>query len=130
MQPDSKLAQLIRSLLRNLAAANPDIESSAVISTDGLVIATVLHEGVDPDRFGAMCASLLALAERAAGEVNRGRLKQTLVEGEQGSMLLVQAGDEAVLAIAAKPTVNLGRVFLDARRAAIKVAELLALRTH
>lgn len=129
MQPDSKLAQLIRSLLRNLVAANADIESSAVISTDGLVIATVLHQGVDSDRFGAMCASLLALAERAADEVGRGRLKQTLVEGEQGSMLLVQAGDEAVLAIAAKTTVNLGRVFLDARRAATKVAELLALRT-
>ena len=129
MQPDSKLAQLIRSLLRNLAAANADIESSAVISTDRLVIATVLHQGVDSDRFGAMCASLLALAERAADEVGRGRLKQTLVEGEQGSMLLVQAGDEAVLAIAAKTTVNLGRVFLDARRAATKVAELLALRT-
>ncbi|WP_227816256.1 roadblock/LC7 domain-containing protein [Nitrogeniibacter aestuarii] len=126
MQADELRAKRIRSLLRNLAVANGDIESSAVISSDGLVIATVLHDGVDADRFGAMCASLLALAERAAGEVGRGKLKQTLVEGEAGSMLLVQAGTDTVLALAARTTQNLGRVFLDARRAAAEIATLMA----
>ncbi len=128
MQVEPQLAQQIRSVLRNMAAGNGDIESSAVISSDGLVVATVLHEGVDADRFGAMCASLLALAERAASEVGRGGLKQTLVEGELGSMLLVQAGPNTVLAIAAKATLNLGRVFLDARRTAASVEALITAR--
>jgi len=125
MQADELRAKRIRSVLRNLAAGNADIESSAVISSDGLVIATVLHEGVDADRFGAMCASLLALAEQAASEVGRGKLRQTLVGGEAGSMLLVQAGPDTVLALAARPTQNLGRVFLDARRGAADVASLM-----
>jgi len=48
-----------------------------------------------------------------------------LVEGENGTMLLVQAGDDAVLAVAARPTVNLGMVFIKAKRTALRVADAL-----
>jgi len=118
--------KLLRPVLRTLNASSEDIEASAVVSGDGLTIAAVLGEGVDPDRFGAMCASLLALAARAAQEISRGQLKQVLVEGERGTMLLVHAGEDAVLAVAARPTKNLGMVFLEARRSAQKVLETLA----
>lgn len=111
----------VLSVLRALNSASADIEASAVISGDGLTLASVLGEGVDADRFGAMCASLLALADRAAQEIARGTLKQVLVEGDRGVMLLVYAGDAAVLAVAARPTVNLGMVFLEARKTALKV---------
>ena len=114
-------ASMIRSVLRGLNALSQDIEASAVISSDGLVMAAVLSTETDQDRFGAMCASLLALADRAAQEIGRGQLKQVLVEGEQGTMLLVHAGPDAVLAVAARPTVNLGMVFLEARKTAQKV---------
>lgn len=119
--------KLLRPVLRTLNGVSPDIEASAVISSDGLTIAAVLGDGVDRDRFGAMCASLLALADRAAQEISRGQLKQVLVEGEHGTMLLVQAGNDTVLAVASRPTLNLGMVFLEARRAALKVQETLAM---
>lgn len=111
----------VLSVLRVLNSASADIEASAVISGDGLTLASVLGEGVDADRFGAMCASLLALADRAAQEIARGTLRQVLIEGDRGVMLLVYAGDDAVLAVAARPTVNLGMVFLEARKTAMKV---------
>lgn len=112
----------LRPILRTLNGHSNDIEASAVISGDGLTLASVLDEGVDADRFGAMCASLLALANRAAQEIARGNLKQVLVEGDNGVMLLVHAGPEAVLAVAAKPTVNLGMVFIEARKVAMRIA--------
>lgn len=115
----------LRPVLRSFNSASADIEASAVISGDGLTLAWVLGDEVDPDRFGAMCASLLALANRAAQEISRGKLKQVLVEGDKGTMLLVYAGPDAVLAVAAKPTVNLGKVFIDARKAAGNIASLL-----
>lgn len=118
--------KLLRPILRALNGQSADIEASAVISGDGFTLAAVLGEDVDPDRFGAMCASLLALADRAAQEIARGTLKQVLVEGERGTMLLVQAGPEAVLAVAARPTMNLGMVFLEARKTALKVQAALA----
>lgn len=124
---DAARDKLLRPVLRTLNGVSPDIEASAVITSDGLTIAAVMGDGVDRDRFGAMCASLLALADRAAQEISRGRLKQVLVEGELGTMLLVQAGADTVLAVASRPTQNLGMVFLEARRAAQKVQETLAM---
>ncbi len=121
-------ASALRSVLRELNSSSADIEASACISSDGYTIASVLGQDTDPDRFGAMCASLLALAQRAAQEIQRGQLKLVLVEGEQGVMLLVQAGPDAILAVAAKPSKNLGMIFLDSRKVAQKL--LGVLETH
>ncbi len=115
----------LRPILRKFNSMSSDIEASAIISSDGLNMAWVLDNDVDPDRFGAMCASLLALANRAAQEISRGKLKQVLIEGEKGSMLLVYAGNDVVLAAATKPTVNLGKVFIDTRKMAENISELL-----
>jgi predicted regulator of Ras-like GTPase activity (Roadblock/LC7/MglB family) len=118
---DAARASALRSILRELNASSGDIEASACISSDGHTIASVLGQGVDADRFGAMCASLLALAHRAAQEIQRGNLKLVLVEGELGVMLLVQAGPDSILAVAAKPGKNLGMIFLEARKIAQKL---------
>lgn len=118
-------ASAVRSVLRELNASSGDIEASAAISTDGFIIGSVLDKGVDQDRFAAMCASLLALADRAAEEISRGEMKQVMIEGSLGLMLLVHAGADAVLAVASKPTVNLGMVFIEARKAAGKIKTVL-----
>lgn len=115
----------LRTILRTLNTFSADIEASATITTDGLMLAAVLGDGTDQDRFGAMCASLLALADRAAQEIARGTLKQVLIEGDKGVMLLVYAGQDAVLAVAARPTVNLGMVFIEARKTAAKIEDTM-----
>ncbi len=125
---DEVRASALRSVLRELNASSADIEASACISSDGYSMAAVLGQGTDADRFGAMCASLLALAQRAAQEIQRGNLKLVLVEGEQGVMLLVQAGPDAILAVAAKPSKNLGMIFLDSRKVAQKLLGVLESR--
>lgn len=117
-------AQRARGLLRALQAASDPVRSSAVVSYDGLVRASVLAPGVDADRFGAMCASLLALSMRASQEVERGVLRQVILDCEQGPVLLTRAGDAGVLAIAADPTRNLGKLILDTRSTAGALAAL------
>jgi len=126
--PSEARASALRSVLRELNGSSAEIEASACISSDGFTLAAVMGEGVDHDRFGAMCASLLALAHRAAQEIQRGSLKLVLVEGAQGVMLLVQSGPDAILAVAAKPSMNLGKIILDSRKIAQKL--LTVLDTH
>lgn len=118
------LKTAIRLVLKKLNSASKSIVSSAVMTTDGISIASILGDGVDPDRFGAMCASLLSLAETTAKEINRGHLKQVLVEGTYGSMLVVHVGEDAVLAVAAGKDVNLGMVFMEARKASSYLSKL------
>jgi predicted regulator of Ras-like GTPase activity (Roadblock/LC7/MglB family) len=125
--PDLSAKELIakkaRSLLRGLQASSEHIQAAALVSNDGLIIAS---DSVDADRFGAMCASLLALASRAAREVERGELRQIILDGVLGPMLLSRAGSCGVLAVAASPAANLGKVILDTRNAARSLAELKA----
>jgi len=112
-------ASAVRSVLRKLmGSGEAGVKAAAAITSDGLVIASVLQEGVDPDRFAAMSASLLALADRAIVETRRGSLKQLLIEGTNGAVLLVQAGDDAVLAVSTDPGALIGKIFIDARSAA------------
>lgn len=118
-------ADMLASVLTELNGTSGDIEASAVISTDGLTIASVLPQGFDEDRVGAMSAAMLSLGDRTAQELARGELEQVLIKGNKGYVLMTYAGPEAVLTVLAKPNAKLGLIFLDVKRAAGSTNELL-----
>ena len=119
------MQQLLISVLSDLNNTSADITASAVISTDGLPIATMLPSHLNADRVGAMSATLLALGNRSVHELACGELDQVMVKGKNGYILLSQAGENAVLALMAKEIVKLGLILLDAKRAAKQIAEIL-----
>ena len=118
-------ADMLTSVLTELNGTSADIEASGVISTDGLMMASVLPANLDEDRVGAMSAAMLSLGDRTAQELNRGSLEQVLIKGDNGYVLMTYAGDEAVLTVMAKPNAKLGLIFLDVKRAAESITELL-----
>src|SRR3990172_5237276 len=83
--------------LRDLQTGTPDIEASAVVSVDGLIMASSLPGGVEEDRVSAMSAAMLSLGERIASELGRGGLDQVYIRGDSGYVILMSVGDEAVL---------------------------------
>lgn len=50
----------LTEMLRDLRNTSPDIEASAVVSTDGLVIASALPRDFEEDRVAAMSAAMLS----------------------------------------------------------------------
>lgn len=118
-------SEMINSILSDLNGSSTDIEASAVLSTDGLMIASLLQAGMDEDRVGAMSAALLSLGDRTAAELNRGALEQVLIKGDNGYILMTHAGTEAVLTVLAKKNARLGLIFLDVRRAADSIVKIL-----
>lgn len=117
--------EMFQQILNDLNGSSADIEASALISTDGLMIASALPVGIDEDRVGAMSAALLSLGDRAGRELARGAIDRVLVQGEKGYVIMSSSGDEAVLTVLAKPNAKLGLVFLDIKRAAEALAKLL-----
>lgn len=113
------------SRLRRMQAAAPDIEASAVVSFDGLTIASALPIDVEEDRVSAMSAAMLSLGERIAGELGRGNLQQVYIRGDNGFVILSAIGIEAVLTALARQQAKLGLVFLEMRRAAQDLARLV-----
>jgi len=116
-----RLVERLRELQRN----TPDVKASALVSVDGLTIASALPSGVEEDRVSAMSAAMLSLGERIAGELGRGGLDQVYVKGAGGYVLLAAVGTEAVLTVMARSTAKLGLVFLEMRRAAEDLERLL-----
>ena len=111
--------------LRSLQAAAPDIEASAVVSVDGLIMASALQQGVEEDRVSAMSAAMLSLGERIASELGRGSLEQVYIKGEKGYVVLMSVGQDAVLTALAREQAKLGLIFLDMRRAAEDLTKLI-----
>jgi predicted regulator of Ras-like GTPase activity (Roadblock/LC7/MglB family) len=103
--------------LRDMQASSPDIEGSAIVSVDGLSIASSLHQEIEEDRVSAMSAAMLSLGERIASELGRGILEQVYIRGQNGYVLLMAVGEEAVLTVMAREGAKLGLILLDMRRA-------------
>lgn len=118
-------ADMLTSVLTDLNGTSADIEASGIISTDGLMIAAVLPAGMDEDRVGAMSSAMLSLGDRTARELGRSTLEQVLVKGDRGYVLMTYAGEEAVLTVLAKPNAKLGLIFLDVKRAAQSISDML-----
>jgi len=116
---------MLTSILNELNGTSADIEASALISTDGLTMASVLPQGFDEDRVGAMSAAMLSLGDRTSSELARGSLEQVLIKGDSGYVLMTYSGSEAVLTVLAKPNAKLGLIFLDVKRAAESISSLI-----
>ena len=94
------------------------------MSRDGHSLATVMGEDINSVRLGAICATLLSLGEKASVELNRGSLKQLLIHGDLGYVLLLRIGEKAVLSVVSRPSANLGMMLLEAKRTATEIAAL------
>ena len=120
----SRADQMVERL-QNMQAAAPDIEASAIVSVDGLIMASALQQGVEEDRVSAMSAAMLSLGERISSELGRGGLEQVYIKGHAGSIILTSVGEEAVLTAMARQDAKLGLIFLEMRRASEDLVKLV-----
>jgi uncharacterized protein len=111
----------LAAALDDFIRSSVDVEAAAVVSFDGLPMASALPEDMDEDRLGAMSAALLSLGEQAAIGLGRGQLNQVFVEGDHGFVFLMSARDQAVLAAIASRSAKIGFMLFEMRRAADRI---------
>ncbi len=120
----SRSQQLVEEL-KKLQVSSPDIQASAIVSADGLIIASALPRNVEEDRVSAMSAAMLSLGERISLELRRGALDQVYIRGDNGYVMLMAVGGDAVLTIMAGVNAKLGLIFLDVKRTAEVLQKLI-----
>lgn len=118
--------EALNKALENLQASSSDIEACAIVSEDGLMIATLLPAAHDDGPIAAMSAAMMSIGTRASRELKRGELQQIFVKGENGYVVIMNAGPHAVLLALARKEAKLGLVFLDMSRAADEAKKILA----
>ena len=124
MYSASQLLEMQEELQR-LQASSSDIEATALITMDGLILASTLSGGTEEDRVSAMSASLLTLAEHITLELGRGYLEQVFLRGANGDVLLMAVADKAVLAILSRREAKLGMLIYYMRRASKELTNFL-----
>jgi predicted regulator of Ras-like GTPase activity (Roadblock/LC7/MglB family) len=112
--------------LRDLQATAPDIIASAVVTADGLSLASALPSNVEEERVAAMSAAMLSLGERIAQELQRGSMEEVYIRGDQCLVLLTAVGRDAVLTALSRSEAKLGLMFLEMRRAAADLEQYVA----
>lgn len=123
-KPQSR-TDLMVARLREMQISTPDIEASAIVSVDGLSMASALPPGVEEDRVSAMSAAMLSLGERIASELGRKTLEQVYIHGDKGHVYVFAIGEEAVLTVLCREQAKQGMVLLEMRRAAEDLAKLV-----
>ena len=120
----TRIEQLNKAL-SDFQSSSADIEAAAVVSEDGLIMASLLPRGVEEAQIAAMSAAMLTIGSRTAKELKRGGVEQIFVKGSDGYLVIMAAGPHAVLLGLARKDAKLGLVFLDASRAAEQVRGVL-----
>jgi hypothetical protein len=118
-------SSMLQDELQNFVSGTSEVQGAALVSPDGLALASVLPGGMDDERTAAMSASMLSLGERIGRELARGNVERIVVEGEKGYGVLVGCSGDAVLLVLANASVKQGLLFLEIKRAVAKIAPLL-----
>lgn len=117
--------ETVNRVLRTLQTESPDVTAAALLSDDGLIIASALPQHLDEARVGGMSATLVALGTRAASELGIGTPQQVLVRASDGFAVLATASPGTVLLVLTTENARLGLLFLDMARAIRDIAKVL-----
>ncbi len=116
----------LEETLRRIVEESADIRGVAVVSKDGLIVSAALPSEMELARVGAVAAGIMGLSDRSVRQLDCGGLARTMIQGEDGNVVLVNAGPNVFLIAMTGQDVNLGLVFLEVAEGAKAVASILA----
>jgi hypothetical protein len=109
MSKHDDLEKIIQELRDNV----PDISGIMIASIDGLSLASDFPDD-EAARIAAVGAAASGLGARIAQNAALGAIKETMVKGEDGMLLIYMIANKGVLAIRTPAEGNLGLVRLEA----------------
>jgi predicted regulator of Ras-like GTPase activity (Roadblock/LC7/MglB family) len=118
----SKIDTVIK-ILEELEDKVSDIIGTAVIRTNGLVIASALPSESNERMIAAMSAALLGTSKRSAEALFNANFRSLNLELDKGNMFLIEAGRVILVAISKKEP-NVGLITLEMEDTSKKLKEL------
>ena len=111
MAEGSTPARDLAWLLDDLADRVADFRRAVILSRDGLLIAASNDlSREDAEHLSAVAAAVQSLAAGTGDRFQAGRVRQTIIELEQGIFFLIAAGEGSCLAALCPPNADAGTV--------------------
>ncbi|MHA2252753.1 MAG: roadblock/LC7 domain-containing protein [Candidatus Kariarchaeaceae archaeon] len=113
------------AILNEIDSNVKELQAAAVVSVEGLPIASKLPDQYEDTIIAAMTAAMLSLGDKIANNLNKGTLEKIMIEGAHGVVVSMSAGPNAVLTVSADKDAKLGLLFMEMTNAAKKIAEIV-----
>ena len=112
-------------IIRELELEVGDIKGSAIITKNGLLVASKLPRDVDTETFAAMSAAMYGAAETAILEIKGGHMFRVYTETDNATLVAVNAGPTAIVVALVRPGANLGLVLSGIKKTTMEVRRLM-----
>ena len=100
------------------------IRALAVVSREGILVASEIPGDVHAETFAAMSAVMLSAAETAYLEISHVIPDRLIVETDEGKLIIMGAGERSMLVALADAKAGLGHLTVEMGRAVARLQEL------
>ncbi len=118
------LLTALTDCLKKLLSNNADLIGAAIVSLEGMPIASTFSKDIDDALLGAMMAAVQSFAERSVRQLSRGALKSVLIEANEGNILISRAENDTILCVLTKPEPSLGMILLNVQSTCNEVSKM------
>lgn len=105
-------------VLNELHDHSLEIEASALMSIDGIMIASHLPTHVSEDRMAAMSAAMLSLGDRMIADLSGTETDRVMIQSNVGYVIVTMVNEELLLTVVVRPDAKLGMIFHDIKNTA------------
>lgn len=110
-----------QELLKELHQESKEVQASALVSDDGMMLASYLPRGVSEDRLAAMSAAMLSLGDRMIDDLSGGVTDRVMIQTNMGYVIVTAVSEGLVLTVSTIANAQLGMIFHDIKKIARKL---------
>ncbi|MEM4134048.1 MAG: roadblock/LC7 domain-containing protein [Candidatus Micrarchaeia archaeon] len=111
------------SLILKEIKSSGDVEASVIMRRDGIIISSDFQNISSKNL--SVISSLISVAELSSLELKRGVFQEMMIESENGKIILINAGKNAVLLSFVKKEGNIGFILITLESAAKKIQSII-----
>ena len=101
------------------------ISAAGIVSTEGLLITSIMPPDMNERIVGALCSTIIASAQTASSQMGTGEVAEVNVKTEHGVLLLKPSGEKALFFALAQVEAQLGLITVEIEIRAKQVQEIL-----
>ena len=125
--PKKKLSkkEQLSEILKEMEHKAGGIQGSAIVTRDGLIVASRLPVDVNLNAFGGFTASFFGAAETAVYELKKVRIYDVYIESDEVKIIALEAGESAFLVTMVKLNANTGLVLMQMKKATVGIKKVM-----
>ncbi|MHA1520215.1 MAG: roadblock/LC7 domain-containing protein [Promethearchaeota archaeon] len=121
MEEEAQLNYLLRELMQKIDG----LDSTALVSREGLIVSAVLEENISDMHIAAMSAIILSTCERVLMELKKGSLDICIIQGSEGKFLVMQCGEDYIIVGVLDEDARMDLAFVNMRGTTNRIIDIL-----